>query len=252
MDEEILRDEILKSRQGAVAIAGNDWEKYVESFLKDAFTNISKNAKDESIKRIIGDIEVQRMGKKVEINNIKFNFPKLYASLFIPIVNFAKDRQLLLEKEDLIYDIFENGVIGDTDIVVFSKKHQIPIVIISCKVSLHGRLTETLFYSLYYRITNKIKFVLATPDKGKQAKKGIWQTEWGTSENPSKDRILSMLFLDGVYVDNIPEFMPKGYNPHKDRTELGGIVRHISELPLDILRWYGDIKFSVTSSRKEH
>ncbi|RLI50245.1 MAG: hypothetical protein DRP09_20105 [Candidatus Thorarchaeota archaeon] len=59
-----------------------------------------------------------------------------------------------------------------------------------------------------------------------------------------------MLFLDGVYVDNVIEFMPEGFNPEKDKTALGGILRHLSELPVDILRWYEDIKFSVINNKK--
>ena len=243
MDEN-LKEKILKARQGAVAKAGNDWEDYVENFLRASFKQIMAEEKDENLKKIIEDIEIQKMGKKSEIESIKSKFPNLYKALFIPIVNFAKNRQFLLEKSEIIPEIFDSGVVGDTDIVVFSRKYQIPIVIVSCKVSLHGRLTETLFYSLYYRITNKIKFVLATPDKGKQANKR-WQTEWGTLNNPSKDRMLATLFLDGVYVDNVPKFMPEGFDVDTDRTELGGIVRHLSELPTDILRWYGDIKFEV-------
>lgn len=250
MNEDIIREEILKARQSAVSKAGNDWENYVENFLKDSFKQIADATRDEELKKVISDIEVQRMGKKREIELIRTKFPKLYKTLFIPIVNFAKNRQFLLEKSEIIADIFDTGVVGDTDVVVFSRKYQIPVVIMSCKVSLHGRLTETLFYSLYYRITNKLKFVLATPDKGKQAKKGIWQTEWGTPDNPSKDRILAMLFLDGVYVDNVIEFMPEGFNPEKDKTALGGILRHLSELPVDILRWYEDIKFSVINNKK--
>ncbi|HEC93633.1 MAG TPA: hypothetical protein ENI51_11755 [Candidatus Atribacteria bacterium] len=249
MNEDTIREEILKARQSAVSKAGNDWENYVENFLKDSFEQILKTSKDDELKKIIGDIEVQRMGKKSEIEAIKHHFPKLYKTLFIPIMNFAKNRQFLIDNPEIIDTIFDTGFVGDTDVVVFSRKYQIPIVIVSCKVSLHGRLTETLFYSLYYRITNKIKFVLATPDKGKQAKKGRWDTEWGSPKNPSKDRMLSMLFLDGVYVDNVPEFMPEGFNPEKDGTELGGIVRHLSELPIDVLRWYDDIKFNIINNK---
>ena len=250
MNEDRIREEILKARQSAVSKAGKDWEDYVENFLKDSFEHILKTSKNDELKKIIGDIEVQTMSKKSEIESIKHRFPKLYKTLFIPIMNFAKNRQFLIDNPEIIDTIFDTGVVGDTDVVAFSRKSQIPIVIVSCKVSLHGRLTETLFYSLYYRITNKIKFVLATPDKGKQAKKGRWDTEWGNPKNPSKDRILSMLFLDGVYVDNVPEFMPEGFDPEKDGTELGGIVRHLSELPIDVLRWYDDIKFSIINNKR--
>ena len=250
MDESAFREKILKARQSAVSKAGNAWESYVENFLKDSFKQIMEVTEDAQLKRMISDIGVHRMGTKREIEVIKSRFPKLYGSLFIPIVSFAKDRAFLVNKPEIIDDIFDKGVVGDTDIVVFSCKYQIPVVIVSCKISLHGRLTETLFYSLYYRITNKIKFVLATPDKGKQVTKQKWETEWGTPTNPSKDRVLSMLFLDGVYVDNVPEFMPEGFDAKSDRTVLGGIVRHLSELPLDILRWYEDVKFNVVENKE--
>ena len=247
MDEDKIREEILKARQSAVSKAGSKWENYVESFLKDSFEQMIKTVQDDELEKIV-DIEVRKMSQRGEIEAIKQQFPKLYKTLFIPIVNFAKDRQFLIDNPEIIDTIFDTGVVGDTDIVVFSRKHQIPIVIISCKVSLHGRLTETLFYSLYYRITNKTKFVLATPDKGKQSGRGRWETEWGTIENPSKDRILSILFLDGVYIDNVPEFMPKEFDSERNRTEIGGIVRYLLELPADILRWYDDIKFSIINS----
>jgi hypothetical protein len=250
MSEETLQDKILKARQSAVSRAGKKWENFVESFLKESFVQIRNTSQEESIKKVVEDIEVRRMGKREEIAQIKQEYPQLYKSLFIPIVNYAKNRQFIVENPEIISTIFETGnVIGDVDIVTFSRKHQIPIAIVSCKVSLHGRLTESLFYALYYRITNKIKFVLATPDKGKQASKGVWETEWGTPQNPSKDRVLAMLFLDGVYVDNVPKFMPDGFDSRKESTALGGIVRHLSELPGDIIRWYEDIKFNITNEK---
>lgn len=249
MTKDKIRETILKARQSAVSKAGNIWENYVENFLKESFKEIKKE--NESWINIIEDIGVQKMGKKREIEHIKLKFPMLYETLFIPIINFAKDRKFLLKNLKIIDSIFETGVVGDTDIVVFSYKYKVPIVVVSCKVSLHGRLTETLFYSLYYRITNKIKFVLATSDKGKQVKAEKWESEWGTPEKPSKDRILSTLFLDGVYADNVLELMPSGFTVGEDKTILGGIVRELSELPLDIIRWYGDIKFSIINNRKK-
>ncbi|MEM3334104.1 MAG: BsaWI family type II restriction enzyme [Thermoplasmata archaeon] len=248
MNDDMFKEKILKARQSAVSKAGSDWENYVENFLKESLRGIKAESNEQTA--FIDDIEIQRMGKKQEINNLKKNYPKLYKSLFIPIVNFAKDRERLLKNMEIIDDVFTTGVMGDTDIVVFSRNYQVPLVIVSCKVSLHGRLTETLFYSLYYRITNKIKFTLATPDKGKQAE-DKWETEWGTPQNPSKDRMLASLFLDGVYVDNVPVFMPNGFNTNTDKTAVGGIVRELSELPFDILRWYEDIKFIINNRRED-
>jgi hypothetical protein len=246
--EDDLKQTILKARQGAVAKTGNDWENYVVNFLKESFSEIERENKNLRI--TVSDIDVRKMGKRNEINRIRKDVPKLYETLFIPIINFAKEREYLLNNLDIIDALFESSEVGDTDIVVFSKTYHVPILVVSCKASLHGRLTETLFYSLYYRITNKIKFVLATLDKGKQAK-DKWETEWGTPENPSKDRNLSTMFLDGVYVDNVPNLMPQGFNAEKEKTFLGGIVRDLSELPLDIIRWYGDIKFSVKKNTND-
>lgn len=246
MDKEKLKEGILKARQGAVAKTGNDWEKYVEDFLRVSFNEIKK---EKLNLKIIEDIAILRMGKKSEMEQIRRKYPKLYQALLIPIVNFAKNKEFLLKNLDIISDLFENSLIGDTDIVVFSNRYEVPIVIISCKVSLHGRLTETLFYSLYYRITNKIKFILVTSDKGKQAEEGKWESEWGSVEHPSKDRIMAALFSDGVYVDNVSTFMPRGFNPSNKKTQVGGIIRELTELPLDIIRWYEDIKFSINNNK---
>ena len=245
MTNEKMEEIINKARQSAVSISGSKWEVYVLNFLKESLKNVSNNSKDERIKRISSDIGVVRMGQIKGINTAKKKYPKLYKSLFIPIINFARNRQYLISQEGILDLIFESGAMGDTDIVVFSKKYQIPIAIVSCKISLHGRLTETLFYSLYFRITNRVRVVLATADKGKQKEKDKWETEWGSPEKPSKNRLLATLFLDGVYVDNTPTFMPPSFNPSKDKTIIGGIVRPINELPYDIIRWYEDIKFSV-------
>lgn len=60
---------------------------------------------------------------------------------------------------------------GDVDIVI--AKGDQPIAIVSYKLSLHNRLTETLFWSIvYHRIG--IRFVLVTPDKGHGG-----HSEWG-------------------------------------------------------------------------
>lgn len=248
MVEDNIREVVLKARQGAVSKAGSDWEKYVEDFIQKSLSEIRK-IKPE-LAEIIDDICITRMGKTREIERLRDQYPKLYESIFIPIVKFSRNRQTLLKQPELIHQVFETGVIGDTDIVVFSCKHQIPVAVISCKVSLHGRLTETLFYSLYYRITNKIRFILATPDKGKQVEESSWCSEWGTLKQPSKDRLLASAFLDGVYVDNVSSFMPKGFNPAKDKTHLGGVIRPLSELPEDLIRWYQDIKFTIENGGK--
>jgi hypothetical protein len=78
---------------------------------------------------------------------------------------------------------------------------------------------------------------LATPDKGKQASE-TWESEWGTEEQPSKDRILASVFLDGVYVQNAPTFMPSTFDPQKQGTHTGGIVKPLNQLLPDTIRWY--------------
>jgi len=56
-----------------------------------------------------------------------------------------------------------------------------------------------------------------------------------TPENPTKDRLLAESYLDGVYVENVEAFC-KNIKP-KESTVIGGIVRSLSELPQDLIRW---------------
>jgi len=77
MNGDMIREEILKARQSAVSKAGNDWENYVENFLKDSFEQILKTSKDDELKKIIGDIEVQRMGKKKRNRSDQTPLPKI-------------------------------------------------------------------------------------------------------------------------------------------------------------------------------
>ncbi|MCS7213800.1 MAG: BsaWI family type II restriction enzyme [Candidatus Calescibacterium sp.] len=125
--------------------------------------------------------------------------------------------------------------------MVYSKEFSYPVCIVSCKTSLHGRLTETLFYAVYYRLMRKIKYVLVTPDRGKKSGSYEWESEWGTNEKPSKNRLLASLFLDGVYVNNKVEFMPKNFEPKIHKTVLGGIVKELNNLPRDIINWHSEI-----------
>ncbi|MEM3737066.1 MAG: BsaWI family type II restriction enzyme [Candidatus Bathyarchaeia archaeon] len=127
----------------------------------------------------------------------------------------------------------QNTVWGDLDLVAV--EGEIPITIISCKTSLHGRLTETLFWSLLFRMLTRTKIVLATPDAGAGRPEEL-RSEWGTEENPSKDRLLAESYLDGVYVENVPEFCKL-----QEPTALGGVIRPLNELPDDIKRWAEEI-----------
>ena len=224
---------MLDERQSRVSKSGRKWEDYVETFLRRSFQSLERQCGN-----IIKDLGIIKFPANIQkrekvVSSICAKLPVLCEALFIqtPILHSQTSRKA-----------FTQGTFGDADVVVYSKEIQVPIVVISCKLSLHGRLTESLFYSLYYRITRKFKYVLATPDKGAQSGKE-WKSEWGTPDSPTKNRKLATIFLDGVYVKNVPEFMDKSFNPKIHGTAFGGIVRPLEELPSDILRWYDDIKF---------
>jgi len=141
---------------------------------------------------------------------------------------------------------------GDIDLVAYI--NSFPIAIISCKLSLHGRFTETLFYSLLFRTISKIKVVLATSDSGR-GQKGRWTSEWGTYGSPTKDRLLAESYLDGVYVENVPEFI-KDMKPD-EKTSLRGIVKPLSDLPNDLISWAEEtsklhlMKANLTSKQRK-
>ncbi|MFA4029741.1 MAG: hypothetical protein GDYSWBUE_001035 [Candidatus Fervidibacterota bacterium] len=113
---------------------------------------------------------------------------------------------------------------GDVDIVI-AKGNQ-PIAIVSCKLSLHNRLTETLFWSIVYHRAG-IRFILVTPDKGHSGR-----SEWGSPNRPNKNRRLARRFLCGVYVKNHPAFCPPTVE-----TKFGDIVKPLTDLPEDIQKW---------------
>ena len=191
--------ETVEERQRRVALSGGRWEEYVRIYLNEKL-------KSHGIEVIYGKHEQQ----------VKARSKKLWEALRLPV---------------RFYSAFEEShVWGDLDLVAV--KGDVPITIISCKTSLHGRLSETLFWGLVYRMLTKIKVVLATSDTG-SGEKGKLRTEWGTPENPNQNRLLAEAFLDGVYVENVPEFCPELVEP----TVFGGIVRPLSELPEDIKRW---------------
>jgi hypothetical protein len=197
-----LSEETARERQTRVVKAGGKWEDYVKSFLSEKLQGT--------------DIEVI-VGKGEE--EIKKRSLRLWKMLSIPI------------KASTI----QESIWGDIDLVAV--RGDIPIAVISCKVSLHGRFTETLFWSLLFRTLSRIKVVLATPDGGRGQEK--WASEWGTPENPTKDRLLAESYLDGVYVENVEAFC-KNIKP-KESTALGGIVRPLSELLQDLVRWGDEI-----------
>ncbi len=119
------------------------------------------------------------------------------------------------------------GVWGDIDLIVFNENKKV-VTVISCKVSLHGRFTESLFYWLLFnKLKRSFKFVFATNDKGRG--QGKWMSEWGSNENPTKDRELAEAYTDGVYVKN-------------PATKLGGVVKPIEQLADDIIKWSKESK----------
>ncbi len=190
-------EETVRERQRRVTLSGGRWEEYVRLFLNEKLEGTN-------IEVIVGKNEQQ-----VKQRNLR-----LWKMLSMPMKS----------------SIVEESVWGDIDLVAV--KGDVPIAVISCKTSLHGRLTETLFWSLLYRMLTRVKVVLATSDTG-SGKSGELKSEWGSLENPGKNRLLAESFLDGVYVENVPEFCPELTEP----TVLGGIIRPLSELPQDLIRW---------------
>jgi len=209
-----IDQESVRARQARVQKAGGDWEEHVRLFLNEKL-------QDKGIEVIVG--------KKEE--EVKRRSLRLWKMLSIPT------------KASTI----QESVWGDIDLVAV--KGDMPIAVISCKVSLHGRFTETLFWSLLFKTTTRIKLVLATPDGGRGQDK--WASEWGTPENPTKDRLLAESYLDGVYVENVEAFCRNIKSGEK--TASGGIVRSLSELPQDLIRWGEEVsKFIYVKKDLEH
>jgi hypothetical protein len=207
-----LENETVAERQSRVTRIGDLWERHVKSCLNEKLQH-------KGIEIIIGKNE----------QDVKERSKILWRMLSTPI------------RASTTHD----SVWGDIDLVAV--KDNIPIAVISCKVSLHGRFTETLFWSVLFRLQTRTRMVLATPDGGRAGKKGVWQSEWGTCENPTKDRLLAESYLDGVYVENSREFCSD--IREGEATAIGGITRPLNELPDDLLRWSEGKKFIF--SKKE-
>jgi hypothetical protein len=204
------KKETAVERQSRVQRMGREWEDYVESFLNDQL-------KGTGLTVIKGD--------KVERNT------PLWRKLSIPTKASTAQESLW----------------GDIDIVIL--KDDIVVAVVSCKLSLHGRFTETLFYGVLFRMWSRTKFVLVTPDAGRGQKGPVWKSEWGTPEKPTKDRMLAESYLAAVYVENLEKFCPK--KKPTECTSFGGIVRHIEELPNDLKRWADeDAKFIYPGKQK--
>jgi hypothetical protein len=189
--------ESIKARQSSVSKEGREFQVHVQNLLNSSFIAGSQQICIQDGNEIVNDSLLKEM-------------------FYFPVKGFKK-------------------VWGDVDLVAKNLISGYPIALISCKLSLHGRFTETLFYSRVYK--DKIpdlKVVFATPDKGRQATSGSWKTEWGTPENPTKDRFLAETYLDGVYIDN--EYLQKTWG-FEGKTALGGKIKSISQLNLDLMEW---------------
>lgn len=167
--------------------------------------------------------QVQKTGDLWENEVIEVLLPKI-KNHNLNIVKGKKKEIRSMFWEQLKVPTQRNGVWGDIDLIVYNKNNMKVVSVISCKVSLHGRFTESLFYWLLFRKTlNKpFRFVFATNDKGRGQKE--WRSEWGTNEKPTKDRELAEEYTDGVYVKN-------------PNTNLGGVLKPLEDLADKLIEW---------------
>ncbi len=184
----------VDERQSYVQKSGEEWENKVMNFV------------NQQLKKLGSDLTVIK-GRNVKKSS------RLWDKLSIHV-----------GKEEPSQKIW-----GDIDLIVIDKQEN-PVAVISCKTSLHGRFSETLFYAVVLKaIIKELKVIFATPDKGRQQKGSEWQSEWGSKDKPTKDRLLGSHYLDGVYILN-----PK--------TKLGGMIKHLEELPKDLIKWHKSMK----------
>lgn len=176
---------------------------------------------DDSVRKRQG--EVQETGDKWE-DEVITKLAPLLNKYNISIVKGKKKEIRATFWKQLYVPTKRKGVWGDIDLIVFNKENMLVIAVISCKVSLHGRFTESLFYWLLFRdkLKRSFKFVFVTNDKGRG--QGKWSSEWGSDDEPTKDRELAEAYTDGVYIDN-------------PNTKLGGILKPIEQLVGDIIKW---------------
>jgi hypothetical protein len=179
----------IDERQRYVQKSGDEWEDFVMDKAND------------QLKVLNSELKVLK-GKKIKKDS------DLWKKLSIPVGKPGSKQKIW----------------GDVDLVVIDRLKD-PIAVISCKTSLHGRLSETLFYAIVLKdLVDGLKVVFATSDKGRQQKNSSWQSEWGSEEQPTKDRLLGTHYLDGVYIEN------------KD-TRLGGKIKSLDELAQDLVAW---------------
>lgn len=173
---------------------------------------------------------VQKSGKAWEalvINKVSEGLRAIGSELKVIYGGSIPRGSLLWEKLAIpvgLSNSIQKKIWGDIDLIVIDK-HKNPRAIISCKTSLHGRFSETLFYAVVLKdLDENLRVVFATPDKGRQQKRKKWQSEWGSEEKPTKDRLLGSYFLDGVYIAN-------------EKTNLGGKIKSLTQLPHDLKKW---------------
>lgn len=148
----------------------------------------------------------------------------------------AESRRELNELLTLPTGLKNESVWDDVDLLVV--KDGLPIAVINCESSIHGRFSF-YFWALLFGINRRAKFLVVTPDSG--TGKDEWRSEWGTPEDPSKYRELARRYVDGIYVENVPEFC-KNIKENQG-TAFGDVVRPLDELPDDLIRWSEDLKF---------
>jgi hypothetical protein len=182
-------------RQRRVREEGDLWEMYVAKFLEDCLSSEGYRVyREQDLPQGLRD-------------RLSLEVPPLWGEIDLNAIGDT------------------GKILGDLDTVV--AKDEEPLVIVSCKLSLHNRLTETLFWSILYH-RQGVRVVLATPDKGQNG-----SSEWGHPNRPNKNRQLARRFLAGVYVENHPEFCPPTVKTH-----FGDVVKPLKQLPEDIRRWY--------------
>nr|WP_321352974.1 BsaWI family type II restriction enzyme [uncultured Methanoregula sp.] len=186
-------------RQSLVNFGGSDFEHHVRSVL---------NKQTELMKNNIYILD----GKET------FSDPSLQKKFKIPI----------RESKRKHFDI---------SLVAQNLETKQPIAWIDCSTSNHGRFPLTLFYSfLYKQQMPNLKVAFVTPDVGKKknGNETVRSTEWGSHDEPTKDRALAEKYLDGVYIDS--DYLTSAYN-FKTNTKIEGILKQFSDLVPDLIRW---------------
>lgn len=145
-----------------------------------------------------------------EIQSPKLSIHRPRTHVYKPHVKSPRRRYACLTLHTPI-----GSIIGDTDIVIFNKEKKEPLVIISCKTSLHGRITESLYYARLYREKyGQLPQFFVTRDNHR---------EFGSEEKPRKSRVLATYEHIFVY----------SWNP---KTILGGVVKSKDSFIDDIKR----------------